>query len=111
MALPNLTTSQRSIRMTDAAKERALRWVQSQAATTHRSPSDAPFKRLIDFWFAAIAWAVAHNIRPVEQCTGDKFVSIGPTPSDVRIQQWKTDMLTLLALHEYGHEDAPAEPR
>ncbi len=109
MALPSLTTSQRSIRMVESVKERALRWSQAQAATAHRKPVDAPFKRLIDVWFAGIAWAIAHGIRPVDKCTGDKFVSVGPTNQDVRYQQSRTDFLTLIAIHEFGHEDARAQ--
>jgi hypothetical protein len=70
----------------------------------HRTPQDAPFRRLIDFWFASIAWAVQHGISPVAKAQGDKFVSIGPTPQDVRLQQWKLDLLVLLAVRDFGHE-------
>lgn len=109
MSLPTLTTSQRSIRLPDDVKERAARWVQTQTATAHRSPSDAPFRRMIDFWFAAIAWAVSHNLTPVEKAQGDKFVSIGPNPNDVRLQPWRSHLLSLLAIHTFGHDDPQAQ--
>lgn len=109
MPLPNLISSQRTIKLPNDVKERALRWVQAQATMTHRTPQDAPFRRLIDFWFAAIAWAVRLDIRPVAKAQGDKFVSIGPTPQDVRIQQWKLDLLVLLAIREFGHESSQVQ--
>jgi hypothetical protein len=64
---------------------------------------------MIDFWFAAIAWAVSHNLTPVEKAQGDKFVSIGPNPNDVRLQPWRSQLLALLAIHSFGHEDSQAQ--
>ena len=105
MSMPSLRANQHSIRLPDDIKEKALRWVQSQAATSHRKPTDAPFKRLIDFWFASIAWAVNTGLSPVEAASGGKFVSIGPKSQDVNIEDWKCDLLTVLAVRDFGHED------
>lgn len=105
MSMPSLRATQHSIRLPDDIKEKALRWVQTQAATTHRKPSDAPFRRLIDFWFAAIAWAVHTDLKPVETSSGGKFVSIGPKSQDVNIEDWKCDLLAVLAVRDFGHED------
>jgi hypothetical protein len=109
VALPNLTSSQRVIRLSDDVKERALRWVQAQSTTAHRSASDAPFRRLIDFWFAAAAWLFATELRPIDKAQGQKYVSIGRTPQDVRLQPWRTNLTCLLAIHEFGHEDPRAQ--
>jgi hypothetical protein len=106
MAIPALRATQQSIKLPDDVKEKALRWVQTQAATAHRKPTDAPFPRLIDFWFAAIAWAVHTGLRPVETASGSKFVSIGPTSKDVNIEDWKCDLLRILAVNEFGHENS-----
>lgn len=109
MSMPSLRATQHSIRLPDDLKERALLWVQTQAATAHRKPTDAPFRRLIDFWFAAIAWAVHSNIQPVQEATGSKFVSIGPKSQDVNIEDWKCDLLTVLAVREFGHDNPKAQ--
>jgi len=111
--MPSLRATQHSLKLPSDLKEKALRWVQTQAATAHRQPTDAPFKRQIDFWFAAIAWAVHSNLRPVATASGDKFVSIGPKSQDVNIEDWKCDLLIVLAVRDFGHEDSrtqdPAE--
>jgi hypothetical protein len=106
MSIPSLRASQHSIKLPDDIKEKALRWVQSQAATTHRKPTDAPFKRLIDFWFASIAWAVHTDLQPVGASSGGKFVSIGPKSQDVNFEDWKCDLLAVLAVRDFGHEDS-----
>jgi hypothetical protein len=46
---------------------------------------------------------------PVDKAKGTKFVSIGPTSQDVRLQNWKLELLTLLAVREYGHEDQKSQ--
>ncbi len=109
MAVPSLRASQHNLKLPDDLKEKALRWVQTQSATAHRKPSDAPFRRLIDFWFAAIAWAVHTGLEPVAASTGGKFVSIGPKSQDVNIEDWKCSLLTVIAVKAFGHEDARAQ--
>src|SRR5262245_44839454 len=109
MALPNLVSSQHPICLPDDVKEQALRWVQTQTTMAHRTPQDAPFRRLIDFWFAAIAWAIQNGLSPVTKVQGTKFVSIGPKPQDVRLQPWRLDLLVLLGVRDFGHEDARAQ--
>jgi hypothetical protein len=109
MALPNLISSQRSLRLVESVKERALLWVQQQPSTVHRLPSEAPFRRLFDFWFASITWAVARDLPPTVKPKGKKFVSIGPTAQDVRPQGWKLQLLILLAVRDYGYEDTRSQ--
>lgn len=109
MAVPSLRASQHNLKLPDDIKEKALRWVQTQSAMAHRKPSDAPFRRLIDFWFAAIAWAVHTGLEPVGTATGGKFVSIGPKSQDVNIEDWKCSLLTVVAVESFGHEDARAQ--
>lgn len=109
MAMPSLRAAQHNLKLPDDIKEKALRWVQAQAATAHRKPSDAPFRRLIDFWFAAIAWAVHTGLEPVSAATGGKFVSIGPKSQDVSIEDWKCNLLLVLAVKAFGHEDPRAQ--
>ena len=105
MSMPSLRATQHSLKLPSEIKEKALRWVQTQAATAHRQPTDAPFRRQIDFWFAAIAWAIHSGLPPVGVASGDKFVSIGPKSQDVNIEDWKCDLLTVLAVRDFGHED------
>jgi hypothetical protein len=109
MAVPSLRASQHNLKLPDDIKEKALRWVQTQSATAHRKPSDAPFRRLIDFWFASIAWAVHTGLEPVTTSTGSKFVSIGPKSQDVNIEDWKCNLLMVLAVQSFGHEDPRAQ--
>lgn len=109
MSTPSLRASQHTLKLPEDIKETALRWVQRQSATAHRKPSDAPFRRLIDFWFASIAWAVHTDIQPVERASGGKFVSIGPKQEDVNIEEWRCELLFILAVEEFGQEDARAQ--
>ncbi len=109
MALINIASSQRTILLPENIKERAQQWVQTQPSGPHRTPRDAPFRRMIDFWFASIAWAVENNIPAVTVAEGTKFVSIGPTPQDVRLQDWKLDLLVLIAVRDFGHEDVRSQ--
>jgi hypothetical protein len=58
---------------------------------------------MIDFWFAAIGWAVCHGIEPVAEATGRFFVNLGPNPNDIRnFEEWRADLLTVLAIREFG---------
>lgn len=104
---PNFLNRQLPAYLPEQLKERALLWVQNQPVGQHKKASDAPYPRLIDFWFAAIAWAVAKEIPPVSEFSGNKFVSLGSTPNDVRnFEEWKIDLLILLATREFGRGDA-----
>jgi|tagenome__1003787_1003787.scaffolds.fasta_scaffold20989489_4 hypothetical protein len=59
---------------------------------------DAPFERLIDYWFAAIAWAVQHGLElPQDDSGGKMFVDIGRGGSDfILLESWRLDVLTML---------------
>jgi hypothetical protein len=97
---------QHALKLPKPLKERALKWVQVQAATKHKRALDAPFKRLVDIWFAGIAWAVHKQIPPASVASGDKFVSLGPNKQDLaNFAPWRAKLLTVVAIREFGHED------
>ena len=107
--MPTLTYtgSQHRLLLPDEIKDRAVRWIQTQTTTAYRNADQAPFRRMIDFWFTAIAWAVHHGVPPVEQATGRFFVSLGPNPNDIRnFEEWRADLLAVLAVRDYG-ADSP----
>lgn len=107
--MPTLTFtgSQHRLLLPDQIKDRAVPWIQVQATTRYRTADQAPFRRMIDFWFTAIAWAVRHGVQPVEQATGRSFVSLGPNPNDIRnFEEWRADLLAILAVRDFG-TDSP----
>jgi hypothetical protein len=61
---------------------------------------DAPFDRLIDYWFAAVAWAAWHNLPLPENDSGGKeFVEIGRGSSEfITLEPWRIDLLNALYL-------------
>jgi hypothetical protein len=62
---------------------------------------------MIDFWFAAIAWAVSQSIDPVDETTGRFFVNLGPNTNDIRsFEEWRSDLLTVLAVRDFGADSA-----
>jgi hypothetical protein len=104
--LPTFLEKQHPLKLPETLKERALKWVQTQAATKHKRPLDAPFKRLVDIWFAGIAWAVHKEIPPVSVASGKKFVSLGPNQQDLaNFAPWRAKLLTVVAIRDFGHED------
>jgi hypothetical protein len=97
------TGSQHRLLLPEKIKDRAMPWIQTQATTTYRNADQAPFRRMIDFWFAAIAWAVRHGIGPVNEPTGRMFVNLGPNPNDIRhLEEWRADLLAILAVRDFG---------
>jgi hypothetical protein len=87
----------------DAAKER---WVTQQQAQKRRSIDDAPFPRMVDFWFMSIGLAVHRDLAPVEKISGVMFVQIGPNKQDLqKFPEFWTRTLTLLAVNEWGYDD------
>ncbi|MEW2255542.1 hypothetical protein [Streptomyces sp. NPDC047869] len=107
MAILTFTGSQHRLLLPDDIKERAMAWVRHQATNRHRTADQAPFRRLIDFWFTAIIWAVRHEIQPADQATGKLFVNLGPNTNDVRsFESWRADLLVILAVHTFG-ADSP----
>jgi hypothetical protein len=107
--MPTLTYtgSQHRLLLPDEIKNRAAPWIQTQATTAYRNADQAPFRRMIDFWFTGLAWAVRHGVPPVEQTTGRFFVSLGPNPNDIRnLEEWRADLLTVLAVRDFG-ADSP----
>jgi hypothetical protein len=97
------TGSQHRLLLPDGIRDRIAPWIQVQATTRYRTADQAPFRRMIDFWFTAIAWAVRHGIQPVEQTTGRSFVSLGPNPNDIRnFEEWRADLLAILAVRDFG---------
>ncbi|MFE6173702.1 hypothetical protein [Streptomyces sp. NPDC056464] len=107
MPILTFTGSQHRLLLPDEIKERATPWIQRQATNAYRTADQAPFRRMIDFWFMAIAWAVRHEAQPVEKATGGLFVNLGPNPNDVRnFDEWRADLLVILAVRDFG-SDSP----
>jgi hypothetical protein len=58
---------------------------------------DAPFERMIDYWFAAVAWAVHHELElPEDDSDGKMFVEIGRGPNFIMLDPWRMEVLTIL---------------
>lgn len=107
MATLTFTGSQHRLLLPDQIKDRAMPWIQTQATRTYRTADQAPFRRMVDFWFASIEWAVRHGISPVREPTGKLFVNLGPNPNDIRhLEEWRADLLAILAVRELG-ADSP----
>jgi hypothetical protein len=99
------TGSQHRLLLPDEIRERVTPWIQVQTTARYRTADQAPFRRLIDFWFTAIAWAVRYGVQPVDRPTGRSFVSIGPNPNDIRnFEEWRADLLAILAVRDFGTE-------
>jgi hypothetical protein len=107
--MPTLTFtgSQHRLLLPEEIKDRAAPWIQTQPTTRYRTADQAPFRRMIDFWFTAIAWAVSQSAEPVDQATGRLFVNLGPNPNDVRnFEEWRAELLVVLAVRDFG-ADSP----
>lgn len=107
--MPTLTFtgSQHRLVLPDEVKDRAAPWIQVQTTTSYRNADQAPFRRMIDFWFTAIAWAVRHGIPPAERASGRLFVNLGPNLNDIRnFEEWRADLLAVLAARDFG-PDSP----
>jgi hypothetical protein len=103
MAALTFTGSQHRLLLPEDVKDRVAPWIQTQATTTYRSADQAPFRRMVDFWFTAIAWAVAYGIEPAQVTTGRLFVNLGPNPNDIRnFDEWRAELLTILAVRDFG---------
>ena len=103
--MPTLTFtgSQHRLLLPEGIKDRAAPWIQVQATTSYRNADQAPFRRMIDFWFTAIAWAVRHGVSPADRATGRFFVNLGPHPNDIRnFEEWRADLLAVLAARDFG---------
>jgi hypothetical protein len=97
------TGSQHRLLLPDGIKDRATPWIQTQPTTAYRSADQAPFRRMIDFWFTSIAWAIHQGIEPASEASGRHFVNLGPNPNDIRnFEEWRADLLTILAVREFG---------
>lgn len=94
-----LTSRQHDLRLPAAIRDRAAdSWVTSQSSANTRSFEEAPFRRMYHFWLAAILWAEHLGLEPDSSAKGEKFVSSGPTPSDVHLDAWILELLLLIAV-------------
>jgi len=101
------TGSQHRLLLPEEVKDRVAPWIQTQPTTAYRTADQAPFRRMIDFWFSSIAWAVSQEAAPVEEATGRFFVNLGPNPNDIRsFEEWRADLLTILAVRDFGVDSA-----
>lgn len=107
MPVLTFTGSQHRLLLPETIKDRVAPWIQTQPTTSYRSADQAPFRRMIDFWFTAIAWAVCLGVSPVDEASGRFFVNLGPNPSDIRnFEEWRADLLAILAVRDFG-ADSP----
>lgn len=94
-----LTARQHDLRLPKSVKEKAQeQWVSFQPAGPRRPSDEAPFRRMYDFWLAAILWAEHHDLRPQEQAKTEKFIASGPTPADAKLDAWILELLLLIAV-------------
>lgn len=103
---PSLTASQHSLVLPTGVREEVGDWIQTQPVGEHRDPLQAPFPRVIDFWFMSVCWAVGRSLTPVDQCSGGKFVTIGPNAQDVKkVPEAWGQLLCILGVRDFGVED------
>jgi len=71
--------------------------IQKNTHGKNRSNHYAPYKRMADFWYASILFALINRLNPNEVDLVDthSFVKIGPTDSDVKLDN---DMLRIMVL-------------
>jgi hypothetical protein len=94
-----LAARQHDLRLPKIVKDKALSsLVASQPNASHRSIEEAPFRRMYDFWFAAVLWAEHHELEPATGARMEKFISVGPTPNDAKPETWMLELLLLIAV-------------
>ena len=99
MELAFLTVQQHDLRLSKAVKEQALSsLVSSQPNSSHRPSEEAPFRRMYDFWFASILWAEHFDLPPLEGAKTEKFVAVGSTSADAKLDAWMLELLLLIAV-------------
>ena len=76
--------------------------IQKNTLGRNRSNHDAPYKRMADFWYASILFALIHRLNPneINPVETHSFVKIGPTDSDVKLD---SDMLKIMVLVAAQH--------
>jgi hypothetical protein len=94
-----LAARQHDLRLPKQIKDKALTsLVASQPNASHRSIEEAPFRRMYDFWLAAVLWAEHHALEPMSGAKTEKFISVGPTPNDAKPEIWMLELLLLIAV-------------
>ena len=74
------------------------RRIRAMVHEVSRDP-EAPFERMIDYWFAAIAWAAQHELAlPMDDGDGKQFVDIGRGANFIMLEPWRVDVLNVLYL-------------
>ena len=107
MRVNPFTAQSSRLYLPEKVKEQAKdRWVRQQQVKAHQSIDEAPFPRMIDFWFASIVMA-AHRELPIPlEPSGAHFVTVGPNKQDVqRFPDFWEQTLTLLAVKTLGYDD------
>ena len=99
----DINDTRTALKLPEQQRERASRYVRES------NRDDAPFAAMYDFWFAAIAWAVAYRLEPVEP--GKEFVSAGGGDKNIQLRSWQVTLLiaTYLAAHQRDRLEADAE--
>ena len=75
--------------------------IQKNTLGRNRSNHDAPYKRMADFWYASILFALINRLNPsdVDLIQTHSFVKIGPTDSDVKLDNDMMRIMVLVAAH------------
>lgn len=70
---------------------------------------DTPFRRMVDFWFAAIAWAAFHELPlPDDDSQGREFVKVTSDGKGIRLEPWRVAIIN--ALYLYGQDALHDDP-
>jgi hypothetical protein len=94
-----LTARQHDLKLPKQIKDKALATlVSSQPNAGHRSIEEAPFRRMYDFWFASVLWAEHSDSESISGAKTEKFIAVGPTPSDAKPDTWMLELLLLIAV-------------
>ena len=94
-----LFARQHELRLPKSVKDKALvSFVSSQPNGPHRPRENAPFQKMYDFWFASILWAEHHDLEPIIDTKSVKFIAVGPTDADTRLENWMLELLLLIAV-------------
>lgn len=109
MLIPSLVTKQHKLHLPDEIRDIARdKWVSQQAAKAHQSTDDAPFDRIVDFWFTSALYAAGQDLEPAEKPSSKtSFISLGPNANDIKkIPAWWPALLLLIAVNRWGYDDA-----
>lgn len=78
--------------------EEEWRLIRQLVYNTNQDP-DTPFRRQVDFWFAAIAWTAMHDLPlPDDTSGGTEFVKVGRGTEAIQLAPWMLTVIQTLHL-------------